>query len=45
VLIYQQFNTTRDFGMVSAMSTVLLAMAVACLWLQLRLVRGAAAAA
>jgi putative spermidine/putrescine transport system permease protein len=44
VLIYQQFNTTRDFGMVSAMSTVLLAMAVACLWLQLRLVRGAAAA-
>ena len=43
LLIYQQFNTTRDFGMVGAMSTVLLAMAVACLWLQLRLVRGKAA--
>jgi putative spermidine/putrescine transport system permease protein len=43
LLIYQQFNTTRDFGMVSAMSTVLLAMAMACLWLQLRLVRGSRA--
>jgi len=39
LLIYQQFNTTRDFGMVRAMSTVLLVMAVACLWLQLHLVR------
>lgn len=39
LLIYQQFNTTRDFGMVGAMSTVLLVLAVACLWLQLRIVR------
>jgi putative spermidine/putrescine transport system permease protein len=44
LLIYQQFNTTRDFGMVSAMSTVLLAMALACLFLQLRLVRRGAPA-
>lgn len=43
LLIYQQFNTTRDFGMVGAMSTVLLAMALACLFLQLRLVRRGAA--
>ena len=39
LLIYQQFNTTRDFGMASAMSTILLVIAVLCLWLQLRLVR------
>ncbi len=39
LMIYQQFNTTRDFGMASAMSTILLIIAVACLFLQLRLVR------
>lgn len=39
LLIYQQFNTTRDFGMASAMSTILLAIALVCLFLQLRLVR------
>ncbi|AWB22428.1 ABC transporter permease [Methylobacterium currus] len=39
LLIYQQFNTTRDFGLASVMSTVLLAVALACLVLQLRLVR------
>ena len=39
LLIYQQFNTTRDFGLASAMSTVLLAIALACLWLQLMLLR------
>jgi putative spermidine/putrescine transport system permease protein len=39
LLIYQQFNTTRDFAMVGAMSTVLLAIALVCLYLQLRLVR------
>jgi putative spermidine/putrescine transport system permease protein len=39
LLIYQQFNTTRDFGMVGTLSTVLLAIALICLWLQLRLVR------
>jgi putative spermidine/putrescine transport system permease protein len=39
LMIYQQFNTTRDFGMASAMSTVLLVIAVVCLFLQLRLVR------
>ncbi len=43
LLIYQQFNTTRDFGMVGAMSTVLLVLAMGCLWLQLRLVRREAA--
>jgi putative spermidine/putrescine transport system permease protein len=39
LLIYQQFNTTRDFGMVGTLSTVLLAIALVCLWLQLRMVR------
>jgi len=39
LLIYQQFTTTRDFGMASAMSVILLAIAMACLYLQLRLVR------
>jgi putative spermidine/putrescine transport system permease protein len=39
LLIFQQFNTTRDFGMASAMSTVLLVVALACLYVQLRLVR------
>lgn len=39
LLIYQQFNTTRDFGMVGALSTVLLLIALVCLWLQLRLLR------
>lgn len=39
LFIYQQFNTTRDFGMASTMSTILLLIAVACLYLQLRLVR------
>lgn len=39
LLIYQQFNTTRDFGMASTMSTVLLVIAVFCLFLQLRFVR------
>jgi putative spermidine/putrescine transport system permease protein len=39
LLIYQQFNTTRDFGLASTMSTVLLVVALACLFLQLRLVR------
>ncbi|TWF52358.1 ABC transporter permease [Neorhizobium alkalisoli] len=39
LMIYQQFNTTRDFGMASAMSMILLVIAVFCLFLQLRLVR------
>jgi len=39
LLIYEQFNTTRDFALASTMSTILLVIAVACLWLQLRLVR------
>ncbi|WP_172329072.1 ABC transporter permease [Mangrovicoccus sp. HB161399] len=39
LLIYQQFNTTRDFPLAATMSTILLVIAVACLWLQLRLVR------
>lgn len=39
LLIYQQFNTTRDFALASTMSTILLVIALACLWLQLRLLR------
>ena len=39
LLIYQQFNTTRDFGMAAAMSNVLMAMAAVLLFLQLRLIR------
>jgi putative spermidine/putrescine transport system permease protein len=39
LLIYQQFNTTRDFGTASAMSTILLIIAVFCLFLQLRFMR------
>lgn len=39
LFIYQQFTTIRDFGMASAMSSVLLVIAIACLYLQLRLVR------
>jgi putative spermidine/putrescine transport system permease protein len=39
LLIYQQFNTTRDFGLASTMSTALLVVALVCLFLQLRLVR------
>jgi putative spermidine/putrescine transport system permease protein len=39
LLIYQQFNTTRDFGLASTMSTALLVVALVCLFLQLRLLR------
>lgn len=39
VLIFQQFTLTRDMHFASAMGNVLLAVAVACLSLQLRLVR------
>ena len=39
LLIYQQFNTTRDFGFAAAMGNLLLVSAVACLYLQLRLIR------
>ena len=39
LLIYQQFSTTRDFGFAAAMSTTLLVIALACLYLQLRLIR------
>ncbi|WEX08901.1 ABC transporter permease [Chelativorans sp. AA-79] len=39
LLIYQQFNTTRDFATASTMSTILLVIALACLYLQLHLVR------
>ncbi|WP_166016137.1 ABC transporter permease [Chelativorans multitrophicus] len=45
LLIYQQFNLTRDFGFGAAMSNVLLAIAIICLWLQISLIqrRGAEA--
>ena len=39
LLIFQQFNTTRDFAFAGAMSNVLLVAAVACLLLQARLIR------
>jgi putative spermidine/putrescine transport system permease protein len=39
LLIFQQFNTTRDFAFASAMSNVLLVAAVTCLLLQARLIR------
>lgn len=39
LLIYQQFNITRDFAFAAAMSNVLLVLAVACLYLQLRLIK------
>lgn len=39
LLIYQQFNTTRDFASAAAMSNLLLALTVICLFLQLRFIR------
>lgn len=39
LLIYQQFNTTRDIGLASAMSNVMLVIALACLFIQLRYIR------
>lgn len=39
LLIYQQFNTTRDFGMAAAMSNVLMLLAAILLFIQLRLIR------
>jgi putative spermidine/putrescine transport system permease protein len=39
LLIFQQFNTAQDFAMGSAMSNLLLVIAMVCLVLQLRLIR------
>lgn len=39
LLIYQQFITTRDFGLAAAMSNIMLVIAAVFLYLQLRLVR------
>jgi len=39
VLIYQQFSLTQDIGLASAMGNLLLAIAVGCLYLQLRLIK------
>jgi putative spermidine/putrescine transport system permease protein len=39
LLIYQQFNTTRDFALAGAMSNVLLLSAVICLAIQARILR------
>lgn len=39
LLIYQQFTISRDFLFAAAMSNVLLAIALGCLYLQLRLIR------
>ena len=39
LLIYQQFNATRDLGFASAISNLLLIIALVCLYLQLRLIR------
>jgi putative spermidine/putrescine transport system permease protein len=39
LLIYQQFNQTRDIGFGAAMGTLLLVVAVLCLFLQLTLIK------
>ncbi len=39
LLIFQQFSVTQDFSLASAMSTVLLLAAAACMFVQLRLIR------
>lgn len=39
LLIYQQFNTTRDFGMAAAMSNMLMVLAAMLMFIQLRLIR------
>ncbi|MBN8957301.1 MAG: ABC transporter permease [Rhizobiales bacterium] len=39
LLIYQQFNTTRDLSLASAMSNVMLVIALICLYIQLRFIR------
>ena len=39
LLIYQQFNLTQDVGFASAMGNLLLTFAVACLYIQLRLIK------
>lgn len=39
LLIYQQFTVTRDFEMASAVSNILLFVAILCLFLQLRFIR------
>jgi putative spermidine/putrescine transport system permease protein len=39
LLIYQQFNTTRDFGTAAAMSNILMALALLLMFAQLRLIR------
>lgn len=39
LLIYQQFNTTRDFAFASVASNVLLVLTLVCLFLQLRFIR------
>lgn len=39
LLVYQQFVTTRDFGLAAAMSNLMLVIAAIFLYLQLRLVR------
>lgn len=39
LLIYQQFSTTRNFPLAAGMSVILLLIAVACLYLQLRVIK------
>jgi putative spermidine/putrescine transport system permease protein len=39
LLIYQHMNSTRDFGLISAMSNILLATAIGCLVLQSKFIR------
>jgi putative spermidine/putrescine transport system permease protein len=39
LLVFQQFNTTQDYVMGAVMSNLLLALALVCLFLQLRLIR------
>lgn len=39
LLIYQQFNTTRDFAFASVLSNILLVLTIVCLALQLRFIK------
>ena len=39
LLIYQHMNSTRDFGLISAMSNILLVTAIGCLVLQSKFIK------
>lgn len=39
LLIYQQFQATQDLGFATVLSNLLVVIALACMWLQMRLIR------